>query len=337
MDQKKDSPSDADKKPSDAPKTDESGLPAPENLDVDTTQDSAPPPGANQPAAKKKDKGGLKKVWDKFNLYLILFVLLLVIAGAAVAILVTQGKNAAKQNTGQINAQNLSANALKQLAASGVAVGSPNQVLNVESSAVFDGTVLVRNNLEVAGSLQVSDNLSLPSITVTGVATLTQIAAQNLALSGPASIQGLLTAKNGIAVNGDGSFTGTVTTANLVTNNLQLNGNLVFTHHITAGGQIPGITQGSGLGSGGTASLSGSDTAGSLTVNIGGSPTTGCFATIKFTQAFSTTPHVVVTPIGLAAGGLAFYVNRSAASMSICTASIPQAGSSFAFDYIIFD
>jgi hypothetical protein len=264
-----------------------------------------------------------------------LFLLLIVIAIGAVVILTAKSKKA--NPTGSVNTQNLSANQLKQLASTGVTIGTSSQILNVESSAVFDGTVLIRNNLEVAGALQLSDNLTLPTLNVSGQATIGQIQAQTLTTSSAATIQGVLSAKNGLNVAGDGSFSGTVTTAKLATSSLQLNGALVFTGHITAGGQIPRLSAGGALGGGGTASVSGSDTSGSISINTGGSPNAGCLATLGFTTAFSSTPHVAVTPIGPAAGGLSFYVERTTSSMSICSLTAPPAGSSFGFDYLVFD
>jgi cytoskeletal protein CcmA (bactofilin family) len=289
--------------------------------------------GGGEPPRKKTNI--LKKLWQRFNIYLLLLILTIVIAIAVVVILGLKSRNEPAANN--ISAQNLSASALEQLANSSVTIGNASEVLNVQSSAVFSGTVLVRNNLEVAGTLQISGNLTLPGITVSGLSSFSQIQAQSLTITGQSTIQGLLTAKDGLDVTGDATITGDVTAAQISTGALQLNGNLVVTHHITAGGPIPGLVQGSALGAGGTASVSGSDTSGSITINTGGSPSAGCFATLNFSSAFSNTPHVVVTPIGSGAAGLSYYVNRTTNNMSVCTASPPPAGQTFGFDYLIFD
>jgi hypothetical protein len=91
------------------------------------------------------------------------------------------------------------------------------------------------------------------------------------------------------------------------------------------------------LGAGGTVSVSGTDTAGTITINTGGSPAVGCFVTITFTQKFNATPHVVVTPVGSAGGGLNYYVNRSASDFSLCTTNPAPGGANFSFDYIALD
>jgi cytoskeletal protein CcmA (bactofilin family) len=231
----------------------------------------------------------------------------------------------------------LSEDTLKQLANSETTIGSSSQILNIESNAIFNGSALVKKDLEVAGSIKVNGALTLPGITVSGTSNFNQIQASTLNLSGAATVSGTLTAKNGLSVNGNGNFTGSVTATQISTSSLQINGNLILTHHVVGGGAIPSLSQGLALGSGGTASVSGSDTSGSVTISTGSGPGAGCFATVTFATAFSSTPHVVVTPIGAAAASLSYYVNRSTSSFSVCTASAPIAGQTFGFDYIIFN
>jgi hypothetical protein len=97
------------------------------------------------------------------------------------------------------------------------------------------------------------------------------------------------------------------------------------------------LTSRTAVGGGGTASLSGSDTSGSVTINTGGSPPAGCFATVTFSKVFASTPHVVLTPVGSAAAGLQYYVTRSTTGFAVCTASAAPAGQSFGFDYVALD
>jgi hypothetical protein len=118
---------------------------------------------------------------------------------------------------------------------------------------------------------------------------------------------------------------------------LQLNSDLTLTHHIVAGGGTPGRSPGSALGGGGSVTVGGSDTAGTVTINTGNAPASGCFVTVNFTQKYNSTPHVLITPVGSAAGGIAYYINRATSSFSICDATNPPSGSSFAFDYFVID
>jgi cytoskeletal protein CcmA (bactofilin family) len=276
-----------------------------------------------------------KLLFHRFNAYLFLFLFLIVVCIGilVVAYLKSSGSQNASNNT---PSQNLSASALEQLANSGTTIGGPKQTLNIQSNSVFQNAVLVRGNLDVAGSVKMGGTLALQSLTVGGSSSFGQLSAQSLAIAGNVGVQGQLTSLS-LSVAGGGSFNGPVTAPALIATSLQLNGDLGITHHIDTGGGIPGISRDNALGSGGTATVSGSDTAGSITINTGGGTAAGCFDSIKFTHTFGSTPHVVVTPVGSAAAGIQYYVTRSASSFSLCTASAAPASASFGFDYLIID
>lgn len=290
-------------------------------------------PGIPQAPPKKSP---LKKIWEKFNIYLLLFLLVIVLAVGVLIVSIAK----AKQNNAANNAtksQGLTQDDLKQLATTDVTVGNPKQVLTVQANAVFSGGVLVRSNLEVAGSLRVGGSLSLSDLSVSGITQLGDTQVNNLNVAGALNLTGALNIKNGLSVSGSTNFSGSLTATAITTGSLQLNGDLNLTHHITAGGTIPGISKGSAVGGGGTVSLSGSDTAGSITINTGGSPPAGCFATITFSQKFSSTPHVVVTPVNSGAAGLDFYITRSTAGFVLCSTNAAPGGETFGFDYMAFD
>lgn len=296
---------------------------------TDTTGGATPPP---EKAAKKASP--LKRFWQKFNLYLVLFILVVVVAVGIVVILTLKSN---QQNKDPLNSQNLSQQELQALANTDVTVGNSKQLLTVQANAVFAGSVLVRNSLEVAGSLKVGGELSLKNLKVSGQTQLADTQVNNLTVNGSVNLQGTLALKNGLNVSGPSTFTGPLTAASVTTGTLTLNGDLTLTHHIVAGGPTPGISRGTAAGGGGTVSLSGSDTSGSITINTGSSPPAGCFATISFTTKFSNIPHVIVTPVGSDAGALQFYITRSTSSFSICSTNSAPAASSFGFDYMIFD
>lgn len=286
--------------------------------------------------AKAASKGGLKQTLQRFNLYLILFLFILMIGGAISVISYFQSKQASTTST--LKTQALTQQTLQQVASSDATVGNAQQVLNVESSAVFAGKVLIRDGLEVAGPLRIGGTVALNDITVSGTAGLGQVqVSKNLAVAGDTALQGALTVAKTLQVNGSGSFSGPVSAPQITTSNFQLNGDLVLTHHITTGGGTPARSNGPALGSGGSATVGGSDTGGTVTINTGSNPAAGCFITVTFTSKYSATPHVLLTPVGSAGGGLAYYVNRDPSSFSICDASAPPAGSSFGFDYFVVD
>lgn len=277
----------------------------------------------------------LQRLLHKLNIYLLLFMLILVIAGAVVLVTYLANKKA-QQST--VSTQSLSSDTLKQLATTDVTVGQPKQVLNVQSNAVFAGKVLIRDSLEVAGPIQVGGSLSVPGITVSGNSVFEQLQInKNLSVQGDTSIQGQLALQKSLTVAGGATFGGAISAPALTVTTLQLNGNLTITKHIVVGGSTPGRDNGSALGSGGTTALSGSDTAGSVNINTGSGAVAGCFLTINFSQKYNATPRVLITPIGPSAAGLAYYVNRTTSSFSICTGNAPTSNASFGFDYWVIE
>ena len=308
----------------------------PENAARPATLD-ATSTGGDSPVVKPPEPvHGLKKLMRVLNIYLLLFVFVLVIAGVIIGVAYFQSKK--QSSNGVVQSQNLTQKALDQLANSDTQVGDAKQVLNVQSNAVFAGKILVRDSLEVAGSVQVGGTTTLASLTVSGASNLEQAqVTKNISVGGDASIQGSVTISKSMQVNGGGTFNGPLAAPQITTSVFQLNGDLTLTHHIIAGGSTPARSNGPALGSGGTSSVSGSDTSGTLSVNTGNGAGAGCFATITFTQKYTGTPHVSVTPVGPDAGALDYYVTRNSSSFSICDATTPPTGASFGFDYFVVD
>ena len=306
--------------------------PAPDSANA--APGSAPSTGS-QPPKKPKRKGPLPRWFGGANIYILSLALIIVVALVAMTIAYLHSREAASNHN--IKSQDLSQSTLNQLANSDVTVGDAKQTLNVQSNAVFAGQVLIRSNLEVAGKLQIGNSLSLPGIAVSGTSLLDEVQVnKDLAVAGDTALQGQLTVQKSLNVTGNGTF-GSLSATQLTVNTLLLNGDLKLTHHISAGGVNPGRSNGGALGSGGTSSVSGSDTAGSITINTGGGPSAGCLVTVNFSSRFNSTPHVVITPVGSAAAGLNYYINRSTSNFSVCTTNAPPAGASFGFDYVAID
>lgn len=302
-----------------------------------TTLDATSSRNGDSPVSlAPKPPHGFKKLMRVLNIYLLLFLLILIVAGVIIGVAYFQSKK--QSSSGVVQSQNLSQKTLEQLASSDAQVGDAKQVLNVQSNAVFAGKVLVRDSLEVAGSIQVGGAVTLTNLRVTGTTNFdqTQIS-KNLSVGGDAAIQGSVTVQRSLQVNGGGTFNGPVAAPQITTSIFQLNGDLTLTHHIIAGGPTPSRSNGNALGSGGTSSVSGSDTSGTLSINTGSGPGTGCFATITFAQKYNSTPHVIVTPVGANAGALDYYVTRTSSSFSVCDTTAPPAGVSFGFDYFVVD
>lgn len=289
----------------------------------------------SQESLKPPRLGGIRNLLKRFNLYLLIFIFILIVAGVIIFIAFSQSK---KQSTNTPKSTGLSNATLQQIANSDASVGGPQQVLNVESNAVFAGKVLVNQSLSVAGGLQVSGNVGFQDINSSGNAQLQSAnILKDLSVGGNLGISGNATINQSLQVKGTGTFTGTVSASQLTTGSLQLSGDLVLNHHLSVGGSTPSSTSGGALGSGGTASVSGSDTSGAISINIGSGPSSGCFATIKFSQAYNKTPYVLVSPVGQSAAGLSFYVTSATTSFNLCVASAAPANSSFSFDYFVVD
>lgn len=290
--------------------------------------------GGKGPAPESAKPPLLKRIWQRFNIYLLLFLLVLVIFGGVTAAFYLKSNNQAKEAQETIDSQSLSEEAAKQLASSNVTVGSSKQILNVASNAIFGGSVLVRSDLEVAGDIKLGGNIELPGLAVTGSSKFSQLQTDTLSVTANATVQGTLTVRRGVSVLGTSTF-GNISAAQVSTNALQLNGNLVLTRHVVAGGPIPGSSRGTALGSGGTASVNGSDTAGSVTIHTGGGPGAGCFINVNFVTRYDNVPRVIITPVGSGAAAVNYYINRSTTGFSICTTNGAPSGQTFGFDYII--
>ncbi len=265
------------------------------------------------------------------------FILLLIVAAIIATVLYLKARSQNVDNN-TLSSQSLSQSTLDQLANTDVTVGEPKHTLNVQSNAVFSGSVLMRENLQIAGTLQVGTNLAIAGLRVSGQSTFDDVQiTKSLAVTGSTSFQGGLNIGQSLNVKGGGTFLGAVSAPSLTVGSLQLSGDLNLTHHVAAGGATPSRSNGTALGGGGTVSVSGSDTAGTITINTGSSPAAGCFVTVTFASKFNSTPHLVITPIGSAAAGLDYYANRSTTSFSVCSTNAAPGGTTFGFDYIVLD
>lgn len=269
------------------------------------------------------------------NVYLLLFILIIILSGGIVFVAYQRNKEATTPTT--INTTTLTGDTLDQIKGSDATVGDPKQTLTIASNAIFSGKVLIRDSLDIAGSLKVGSALSLTGVSVSGPASFDQLQANSITISGNTDIQGALTVQRGITSTSGATFGGPISAPQITTQSLQLSGDLQLVRHIDAGGGTPGKTDGTALGNGGTVSVSGTDIAGTVTINTGGSPGIGCFVTVNFTNTYSATPHIVASPIGSAAAGINYYLNRTASNFSICATNPAPAGQTFSFDYVAID
>jgi cytoskeletal protein CcmA (bactofilin family) len=289
---------------------------------------------ANAKPAKKLSP--IKKFLKRFNLYLLIFVFLVVIAGAVTVVSFLNSRKTPE--TPAVATQELTPEALKQLANSAATVGGSGQTLTVQGSAIFSGQVLVKGDLGVAGTIQAGQGMTVPQLTVSGTSNLgtTQISALQVAQT--TTMQGALTLQSDLNVSGAASFSGPITASQITVTRLIMSGNasLQIPNHIAFPGASPGRTiTPTVLGQGGSASINGSDTTGTISINTGNGTVPGCFANITFTQKFTSTPHVLVSPVGSGAGQTQYYVDRNVNGFSVCTANAAPTSQAFAYDYFV--
>jgi cytoskeletal protein CcmA (bactofilin family) len=270
------------------------------------------------------------------NIYLVLFIFIVIIAGMITFIGIRNNSNVDEE--GKIDAQDLSSQALGDISSNNTQIGDPKQTLTVASNSVFNGKVLFRDSIDVAGTIKVGGSLSLPGITVSGNSSFESVTISNsLAIAGDANVSGSLVVQKSLTVSGGASFGGAISASQLNIDRLTLNQDILLNRHIKTGGGVPGVSTGGAAGGGGTSSISGSDTAGTITINVGGSPGAGTLATVSFVNSFEGEPHVVITPVGAAAGAINWFITRSTTGFTINTTNPPAGSSSFSFDYIVMN
>lgn len=284
-----------------------------------------------QPTAQGPKGSKVKGLLAHLNIYLLGFIFVLVLAGAGGGIYYVNG-NQTTQVTQK--SEKLTTETLSELSGSGVTVGDSQQVLTIQSSTIFDGPVLLKKDVQIAGRLIVGGKLSLSGINVSGQSSMQDLnVTNNLSVTGDVAVKGKITVQKSLNVNGAANFKGALNVQQIAASSLLLSGPLNVAHHIIAAGGLPSRSSGTAIGGGGTTSLSGSDSGGSITINTGSNPPAGCFVTVNFTNPYQSTPHVVVTPIGSAAAELKYYVTRNTGSFSVCSANAAPAHASFGFDY----
>jgi cytoskeletal protein CcmA (bactofilin family) len=271
------------------------------------------------------------------NVYLLSFIIIFIIAIVIAIVAITNSHNSSATTSTSISA--LTQSQLEKIAnsSSTTSVGTANQVLNIAASTIFSGQVLIRQNLDVAGSIKIGGSINLPAISVMGTGTFQTLQTSKLTVTGDSGLQGNVNIGQALTVAGATTFSGAVSANQLTVQTLNLNGDIVIDHHIDTGGLSPTRTPGNALGNGGTVSVNGSDTAGTITINTGSSPAVGCFVTVTFGKAFTRTPSLAITPVDVAASGLAYYVTRTTTDFSVCTSSTPPAGQTFGYDYIAIE
>jgi cytoskeletal protein CcmA (bactofilin family) len=250
----------------------------------------------------------------------------------------------------------VSAETLEKLGVSSAPIGDLGAELTIGPDAQFNGKVVISGDTTIAGSLTLNSSFSaaegsfaklqggetsLTSLNVNQDATTSNLNVRDeLVVDGTTRLQGsvtvsqLLTVNNNLNVAGSLAVGGTLTVRELRVTALTTDTTLTIGGHVITKGSAPGVSVGSAAGGSGTVSISGSDTAGTVAVNVGTGGGNGLLVSVSFVTNYGKTPRVLITPIGRNAGDI--YVNRNASGFSIYSAD-PMPPGGYAFDYWVVE
>src|ERR1035437_9400053 len=126
-------------------------LDEPELSKADVPTSSEPPPA---------QRGPWRRLLSLNNKYFVIFIVLLLVVSVATYLALNSAKKSNGSST--TKAQSLTSQQLAAISGSTTVVGDTQQNLDVQSNSVFEGQVLLRKNLDVAGTIKVGGGLSLP-------------------------------------------------------------------------------------------------------------------------------------------------------------------------------
>lgn len=298
--------------------------------------------GEEKPAATQR---GLKQTLKRFWLYLVIVLLVAVIGGVYAVVSSLQNKKTPPPPS--VQSQAMTEEQLKQLAKT--PNSSSGQTLTIQGDSILDGQDAIRGNLNVAGDIQAGGTLSIPALTISNTGNFGNAQVSSLQVATTSSL-GSATLQNGLNLAGNTSISdvtvGTLTATRFI---MTSNGVITVPHHLMFTGNFPHRTISFGvLGNGGEASVNGSDTNGTVSLNTGSGPRPGCFITVIFLIPFAGPANILLGPIGLGSAGsqdgsgLHPYVQPvtdpttgNTTAFKICTTSTPLPNQAFGFSYLV--
>ncbi|MDB5167074.1 MAG: hypothetical protein JWN26_219 [Candidatus Saccharibacteria bacterium] len=266
---------------------------------------------------------------------------------AVIIAFVVQGQATANAQSSQSDVT-ISPAVLDTLGVSRNSVGDLGTQLVVSPNAKFNGTVTIGSDVSIGGALKLNGTLSVSNAALTtlqaGNTSLSKLDVngdvnasnltlrQNLAIAGTSTLQGAVTAGQSMTVAGNLTVGGALSVRLFQASSLTSETTLTIGGHVITKGLAPGLVAGGALGSNGTASISGNDASGTVAANVGVGAVSGILASVSFNTQYSSTPHIVISPVGRSPGD--FYINRTSTGFSIVVTSGLAPGG-YAFDYIV--
>jgi hypothetical protein len=232
---------------------------------------------------------------------------------------------------------NLTPEEINKLSEIGSSLGNNGQVLNIGADTIFRSKIDVGGDLSVGGHFNANGPVTLSELNISGTTALSGLnVGSNLTVAGSATFLKGITVAGLAGVNGNLNISGatSVNSLNASTISVQtitIAGPLTI-GHLRTQGPAPVINAGS-VGAGGTVSISGNDTSGTVNINTGGGPG-NLLATITFRAAYSSTVHVLLSPVTSSSATAGTYVTRTGGGFQI-HANNPPSSAVLSYDYFV--
>jgi cytoskeletal protein CcmA (bactofilin family) len=319
--------------------------PQPEELKPRSEASANTPPTSTAPAPIKLKKRSYRPSHKATFVGLAAVILILAINAAIITFLLKkQAKTDGVGSKGQVTLSNAD---LSKLGINRNTIGDTGSELVVAPNAQFKGKLNVAGDTALAGQLLLSNKVSGTDATFTqlqsGKTSVSQLdingdttgsnlnLRKDLVVAGNAQFQGtvnmkqLLTVSNSANITGNLSIGGVLTVSTFSARSLTSTSTLTIGGHIITNGSSPSLAPGNALGSNGTASISGNDAAGVISINIGVGATAGTLASVAFHNQYGGLPRVVITPVGVGANFFIFNLTTSGFSVGV-TSGLPAGG-----------
>lgn len=205
-----------------------------------------------------------------------------------------------------------------------------------ESGTVETTTARINNDASIGGSLSLQGGL-----TVAGASLLDG----DISINGAAIYKNKVNSTTALQIQnaaGTSFFTADSTNSSVTVTNLVVGGvagaTLTVNGHIISGNAsgTTSIVAGAAACTTPTVSLTGNDTAGTITITTGtGCATTGTLATITFGGAYTAAPKVIITPRQVNASNLQVYANPATGNFVLGTNTVPTNSTQYRYNYLI--
>lgn len=341
-----------DSQPAPAPDNQSADIPQPETLkprSENSSADSNQPNAAPAPKSEKDIKKIRKHTYRPSHkaTFIGIGIVVIILAFNAIGIDIVLRREAKSNKQSNLGAVSISSSTLSKLGVNNQQAGN-GVVLTIEPDTQLKGKLTVAGNASLGGQLLLNGqlngsnatftqlqagNTSLSQINVNGDGTVTNFnLRKDLVVAGITRLQGAVTVISSMDVNGNLTVGGVLSVGSFSAKSLTSTSTLTVDGHVITGGARPNVGGAGALGSNGTVSLSGDDSAGVININIGTGAVAGTLVNVAFAQQYGATPHVVITPVGV---GASFYItNLTIGGFSVNVASgLPPGG--YSIEYIV--